>query len=402
MNASLNPNASSIRENILIYILQKIFPVALLLCAAAPLIPQPLSALDCKRLNFYPQTQFTSGGSPTAIATGDLNGDSKVDFAIPDPSDNYVSIFYNDGAGNFTGPTKITTGTYPHDLAIGDFNGDGLGDLAVLDAFNVGVEVFLNNGNGTFATPVHYLVEGNPANIITADFNRDGNLDLAVISDTTNVDVLLGTGTGTFSSPVKSTAAATGGIAVGDFDEDGVPDLAVSDYGTESLSILHGDGTGHFTLSHSYVLGGNAGEVVTGDFNRDLHLDVAVGVYNISPNNHIAVYLGSGNGNLVAGQEILVSDPAALVATDFNADGNLDLAAATFNSEQVVFALGQGTGRFRPPQKTTIRGRNPQPLDLALADFNGDGRADIVTADYGQSTAGQGTATLLLSVPCQP
>ncbi len=385
-----------IKQNFLSY-MPNTFRIVLLLGAVALLVPQQLSAANCQKLRFYPQKQFFSGGSPLSIATGDLNGDSKVDFAIPDPGNNFFSIFYNDGAGNFTGPTKVTTGSYPHDLTIGDFNGDGLGDLAVLGAFSVGVEVFLNNGNGTFTPPVDYPVAGDPAKIIMADFDLDGELDLAVnYSAGTNLDVYLGTGTGTFSAPVNSTAAATGRMAVGDFDEDGVPDLAVSDYGAMSLSILHGDGTGHFTLSSTYGLGGNAGAVVTGDFNRDSHQDVAVSVYNISPNNHIAVYFGSGNGSLIAGQEILVS-PTGMVAADFNADGKLDLAGATFTSQQVVFMVGQRTGNLRPPQGATIRGRNPQPIALATADFNEDGRADIVTADHGQ-----GTATVLLSIPCQP
>ena len=144
-------------------------------------------------------------------------------------------------------------------------------------------------------------------------------------------------------------------------------------------------------------MGSNGGGVAAGDFNRDGHQDLAVGVYNIVPNNHIAVYLGNGDGSFVAGQKILVSDPQAVVATDFDDDGNVDLAAATFNSEAVVFSLGDGTGRFRPPLKFTIGGTNPQPLDLASGDFNGDGRPDLVTADYGN-----GTATVFLSVSCGP
>ena len=258
MNTDPETNVTSGRGNNLICGLQKLSRgcLALLLFAAVLLVPQQLSAANCKKLRFYPQKQFVSGGSPFNIATGDLNGDSKMDFVLPDPGDDYLSIFYGDGAGGFTGPSKITTATYPHDVAVGDFNGDGREDLAVLDSGSVGVEVFLNNGDGTFATPAYYLVESDPANIVTGDFNRDGNLDLAVSDfESSNVDVLLGTGTGTFNAPIKSTGtAATGGIVVGNFDEDGVPDLALSDYGTETLSILHGNGAGHFTLINAYGL----------------------------------------------------------------------------------------------------------------------------------------------------
>lgn len=357
------------------------------------------SAADCRRLQFV-STNYFSGGSPFRIATGDLNGDGKADFVLPDPGEDYLSIFYGDGAGGFTGPTKLTTAAYPHDVAVGDFNGDGRGDLAVVDSASVGVEVRLNNGDGTFAAPVYYLVEGNPAGVVTGDFNQDGKLDLAVTDfESTKIDVLLGTGSGAFNPPIKSTVttAAVGGVVVGDFTEDGIPDLAISDYDTEALSILRGDGTGHFALANTYGLGGNGSQVVAADFNHDGHQDLAVGVYNILPNNHIALFLGHGDGSFGAGQSILVSDPQALLAADLNADGRVDLTTATFSFQTVLFLAGDGTGSFRPPRTFTVRGRNPEPFALASADFNGDGRTDVVSADFGS-----GSATTFVSIPCLP
>lgn len=369
-------------------------------CAAMLLVALRVSAADCRRLQFVP-TNYFSGGAPFSIATGDLNGDGKADFVLPSGTafDGYLSIFYGDGAGGFTGPTKLTTADYPHDVAVGDFNGDGSPDLAVIDSSRVGVEVRLNNGDGTFAAPVYYMVEDSPARVVTGDFNQDGNLDLAVTDFASNkIDVLLGTGSGTFNLPIKSTVTtASGGVVVGDFTEDGIPDLAISDYATESLSILRGDGTGHFALANTYGLGGNGSRVVAADFNHDGHQDLAVGVYNIFPNNHIALYLGNGDGSFGAGQSILVSDPQALLAADLNADGNVDLTTATFSSQTVLFLVGEGTGSFRPPKQFTVRGRNPDPFALASADFNGDGRTDVVAADYGT-----GSATTFVSIPCVP
>ncbi len=369
-----------------------------LFCAAMLLLALRLSAADCRSLHFVP-TNYLSGGSPFRIATGDLNGDGNADFVLPSATafDGYLSIFYGDGTGGFTEPIKLPTGDYPHDVAVGDFNGDGRLDLALVDSFRVGVEVRLNNGNSTFAAPVYYPVEDSPANVVTGDFNQDGSLDLAVTDfASSKIDVLLGTGSGTFNPPIKSdVTTASGGVVVGDFTEDGIPDLAISDYTTESLSILRGDGTGHFALANIYGLGGNGSEVVAADFNQDGHQDLAVGVYNIFPNNHIALYLGNGDGSFEAGQSILVSDPQALLAADLNADGKVDLTTATFSSQTVLFFVGEGTGSFHPPKKFRFRGWNPYPFALAGADFNGDGRTDVVSANYGT-----GTATTFVSIPC--
>jgi hypothetical protein len=370
-------------------------------CAAMLLVALRVSAADCRKLRFA-STNYFSGGAPFSIATGDLNGDGKADFVLPNADVDefaYFSIFYGNGAGKFTRPTNVTTATYPRYVVVGDFNGDSRSDLAVLHGGSVGVEVWLNNGDGTFAAPVYYLVEASPSKMVTGDFNQDGILDLAVTDyESTKIDVLLGTGSGSFNPPIRSTVATgSGGVAVGDFTEDGIPDLAISDYVTESFSLFRGDGTGHFALANTYGLGGDSGDVATADFNHDGHLDLAVGVYNITPNNHIAVYLGNGDGSFGEGQSVQIDpgSPNGLLAVDLNADGNVDLATA-IDLQTVLFFVGEGTGSFRLAKTATVRGLRPQPLALAGADFNGDGRTDVVSADFGN-----GKATTFVSIPCQ-
>jgi hypothetical protein len=124
----------------------------------------------------------------------------------------------------------------------GDFNGDGRLDLAVANNFSNSVAVLLGNGDGTFAPPVDYGVPNGPTSVAIGDFNGDGRPDLTVTAGDA-VSILLGNGDGTFS--VAATSFVVGDIgsipawvAVGDFNGDGRPDLAVANMLSSNVSIL--------------------------------------------------------------------------------------------------------------------------------------------------------------------
>jgi hypothetical protein len=351
---------------------------------------------DCVRFRKGGVYETTVGDS-YHVATADLNGDSNVDFVVSGTF-GFVAVFYGDGTGHFSGPATFPAGQYPFDVTVGDFNGDGLPDLAVADQANggtPGAQVLLNNGDGTFAAPVFYPTVGGPRLVVTADFNQDGNLDLA-LADDSDLNVLLGNGDGTFQPTITSSGPdLPGGITLGDFNEDGNVDLAISNYTSKDLRILLGDGQGHFTIAFTYSLSGNAAEVARGDFNKDGHQDLAVSVFNATPNNHISVYFGNGDGSFTAGPEILVSDPQGIVAADFNNDGDLDLAVVSpfVRQHLLVVALGDGMGNFPVVQSFPTQRGSGDPRDLAVANFDGNGRKDVVTA--------QGSSNIFLNVPCR-
>jgi hypothetical protein len=130
------------------------------------------------------------------VATADLNGDTKPDLAITDPSAGEVSVLLNAGGGAFTGPTSFSTaGSSPESLAVADFNGDGRPDLVMANTYSNTLSVLPNIGNGNFGNPYAFTAGSSPASVAAGDLNRDGKTDVAVAnSGDNNVSVLLNDG----------------------------------------------------------------------------------------------------------------------------------------------------------------------------------------------------------------
>src|SRR5262249_33781341 len=137
-----------------------------------------------------------------------------------------------------------------------------------------------------------------PMSIVSGDFNGDAVLDLAVanmggVADSGSVSILIGNGDGTFRVPFTIKAGPRPRtLAIGDFNEDGILDLAITYERRDHLSIHLGDGVGGFQLQRDFAVFGDT--VATGDFNKDGHLDLLVG--DGSTSRTISVYLGSGDG----------------------------------------------------------------------------------------------------------
>ena len=198
------------------------------------------------------------------------------------------SVFWGNGLGAFPTRTDLPNGFQPPGWpCTGDFNGDGIFDLANCggDLAAPTVSTWLSSPSGTFSPRRDFPVGNAPSSVLTTDFNHDGFLDLANANQPDHTfTVLLGDGTGGFglrrdfpTGLAGNLTDRTWGIAAGDFNRDGNLDLAVSTAGeTESVvSIHYGDGTGNFSLATNVPTGGYAREVAVGDFNGDGILDLA-------------------------------------------------------------------------------------------------------------------------------
>jgi hypothetical protein len=224
--------------------------------------------------------------------------------------------------------------------------------------------------------------------VAPGDFNGDGILDLAVTNPSSS-SILLGKPDGTFQPAVPVTGGGSS-VAVGDFNGDGKLDLALGFTGCTScgqgfVSILLGNGDGSFQAPFQ-VLSGNVLSVSVGDFNGNGRLDLAV---TYSGSNAVYVALGKGDGSFKAPVGYPTgTEPAGPVRVgDFNGDGKLDLAVVNSGSDTVSVLLGKGDGTF---QSHVDYATGSEANSVTLGDFNGDGKVDLATAN------GSNTLSILL------
>jgi hypothetical protein len=182
---------------------------------------------------------------------------------------------------SFSDPLDLNTGNSPRSVIAGDFRGGGIQDLAVASSVANTVSIFRGNGDGTFAAAQTVAVGQTPSYVTTGDFNGDGSPDLAVANAGSNdVSILLGNGDGSFGLPHNYSVLPQGrspqSIAIGDYDGDGIPDLAVANRASNNVSVLLGRGDGTFASGSSISVGGAATFVVAADFDHDGRSDLAV------------------------------------------------------------------------------------------------------------------------------
>ena len=328
-----------------------------------------------------PSVLMANGASPQSVAVADFNGDGRPDVAVANNGNHTVGVLLNAGNGSFGPLASYNINNSPVEVISADLNGDGKPDLMVVNNTSPGtVTVLLNAGNGTFAAPSAYSVGNNPSGVVAADLNNDGFPDLVVTNKTdSTVSVLLSNGNGTFL-PATSVTVPSSPLAItaGDFNGDSNQDVAVIANG--QVDVLYGNGSGGFTTQAPFSCGSTPGAIVSGDFNKDGKLDLAV-ADAFPSNNGAAVLLNTGTGAFASPVFYNVgAAPSAIAVGDVNGDGNLDIVTADggFAANYTSVMLGNGDGTFG---RVTNWVADQQPVGIAIGDFNGDQKQDLVVAN---------------------
>ena len=303
---------------------------------------------------YPPPTILTGGLGPSSVAVGDFNQDCATDFATADQFANSVTVRFGDGSGGFAASSTVAGLVTPVVLGSADFNEDGAQDLAV------------GNNAGFSADPVGHIVS-----------------------------ILLNTndGSGHFATlPVASSPATNGFVTrlvAADVNEDGHADLLAIDANSSpyGVRLYAGDGTGHFaapTVISTDTHSPNA--LVAAKLNGDNHLDLAV-----TTGDTTAIFLGNGDGTFGAPSYLLYPDPiegadgaAHVAAADIDHDGDVDLVTTAGNFPGGVTVFRNNGDATFTRSRFKINSVVTNPIFVALADLDGDGNIDIVTANqYG-------------------
>ena len=385
--------------------------------SANPKAPPPANRLSAEWANtaalpgFAFRDSLPAGFIPSGVAAADFNRDGKSDWVVANGGANTLWLYLGKGDGASRLPTILPLrGQAPVAVAAADLRGNGLSDLIVAEADSGTIGIFLGNGDGTFQPEQEYYLPGPPTTLAVADLNKDGHLDVVAgtlgSAQVNGFITLLGDGSGKFGLPITSPlddpfrVPFVIGMALADFNKDGLPDLVYADPGNDSEAwVFMNQGDGTFKRSQLLIYGFPVGDAfVTGIAAGDLDPSGCPNALVLFNFGATFIYKGDCSGTfqtLNFATQGLGDSPGAAVIADMNGDGHPDLViggvlnvADSFYGKPagdlLTVLLNDGTGKLSSPQ--VYRG-DTSMFAMAIADTNGDGKPDVVTANQDSDTA---------------
>tara|TARA_R110002072_G_scaffold273219_3_gene433797 strand:- start:98011 stop:99504 length:1494 start_codon:yes stop_codon:yes gene_type:complete len=344
-----------------------------------------LAAGSLLSVNLAAQASFSTatlpvGVQPNEVQFGDVDLDGDLDlFVTVDNPINGVSIWANDGLGNFSLLQNVLVANQSRTLVAEDLDGDGDIDLAV--GVGTGQVALLRNDSGLFTSAGSVAVGINPRGMTVADFNGDARLDLAVANrDSNSVTVLLNLGGLAFSATTMPAGTEPRAVVGSDLNADGRVDLVVANHDSRDVSVRLNLGAGTFgpetRLSVAPTFRGEW--VTTTDIDADGDLDLVVALGETV--GVVGVFANSGAGTFGPLQVVPVGgqEPGTVLAMDINGDRVPDLVTANEDSNNVSVLFGTGVGGF---VTAGIVPTGSNPNGLAGGDIDGDGDMDFATAN---------------------
>jgi streptogramin lyase len=334
---------------------------------------------------------------PQYVSTFDINKDNQIDIVSANSKINGISVIMGYGNGSFADQIIYSTGTdsYPYAVVAADLNNDNRLDFLVVNQGTDSVGIFFGYNYTTFQSETTYSSMGNlePFGIVVSDFNNDKYLDIAtVFFGSDSLGIIFGYGSGSFSNMVIYSTGIDSqpqDLAEADFNNDGRSDIVVVNSNTSTIGVFLGYGNGSFAAILTYSTGNYSYPmaVTVSDFNNDKQLDIVVADIAI---DSIGILLGYGNGTFSIVKTYSTgqgSAPFAITFGDFNNDDRLDIVVANIASNSIAVLLGYGDGTFEN-QMTFSTGSNSQPYWVTVGDFNSDNRLDVATANFNGDNVG--------------
>ncbi len=330
--------------------------------------------------------QYPAGNEPAHMVVVDIDGDGDLDVATANRIGDNIGVARNNGDGTFGSTTNYTAGNGPVRIAAGDIDGDNDLDLVTCNSLGDTVSVFRNNGNGTFGPKADFSTgtNTNPTWVELEHVDADGRIDIITSNfDTDNVSLLYGNGNGTFGTLTQFTVGnEPESIACAQLDGNQSIDVVVLNTatGANSVSVLRNTGNRVLSVT-TYPVSSSPRDIAIADINQDGHLDLLVGCSN----GTLSRYLNNGAG--LFGNRADFDAPPATFATccvragDINGDDQIDVVMSQVdvlqNSALFVVFCGNGMGSFAPCGTYS----DPDGSEhMALVDIDQDADLDVVLA----------------------
>ena len=325
------------------------------------------------------EQQVPSTSSPYAIAAGDFNGDGYTDCAVTHMNSASVSVYINTKRNGFFPPVSYPVGTSPEAIVVSDLSGDGYPDIIVANRLSNNISIMTNNGNGTFSVR-QFPVGKEPVGLAVADCENDGALEIAVVTAADSSLRLYryhdNTLTAIQSIPLSGIPSA---VVLDDMNNDGYIDCAVTIRSRNSLVLFKNDSTGKFSYDIEYTVGSNPVAMIA--FDAVLGPDGFVDLATVnSGSNTISILKNDQTGHFQGPEHFAIGgmEPVAICGNDFDGDGDVDLAISNRGSKSVVIFRNNGGAL---PDTVSIP-LSASPHGIVALDITGTyGIMDLVVCD---------------------